>query len=140
MKKYKVSKETFNYVTAILKDKPSYILHIWEEWLNANNVGSASYSAIKELSHFDKNPSIVITELLQGKAELALDEKKYRLYHKQNSDLEQFAYHYFTKSGVLQESDDFDDVSVLTESNVKALVDYEGLWVWGWAYEVKDND
>ena len=140
MKKYKVSKETFNYVTAILTDKPSYLLHIWKEWLNANNVGSASYSAIKELSHFDKNPSIVITELLQGKAELELDEKKYRLYHKQNSDLEQFAYHYFTKSGVLQDSDDFDDVSVLTESNVKALADYEGRWVWAWAHEVKDND
>jgi hypothetical protein len=140
MKKYAVSKETFNYITAILADKPSHLLHDWRQWLDANNVGSASYSAIKELSHFDRNPSIVITELLQGKAELELDEKKYRLYHKQNSDLEQFAYHYFTKSGVLQDSDDFDDVSVLGESNVKALADYEGLWVWGWAHEVKDND
>lgn len=137
MKKYKVSKETFNYITAILADNPSQIFHDWRKWLNTNNVKSASYSAIKELSHFNKNPSIVITELLQGKAELELDEKKYRLYHKQNSDPEQFAYHYFTKSGVLQDSDDFDDVSVLTESNVEELADYEGRWVWSWAHEVK---
>lgn len=140
MKKYAVSRETFNYITAILADKPSYLLNIWEEWLNVENIGSASYSAIKELARFNNNPSIIITELLQGKAELELDEKQYRLYHKQKSDPEQFAYHYFTKSGVLQDSDDFDDVSVLTESNVKALADYEGQWVWEWAHEVKDND
>jgi hypothetical protein len=140
MKKYKVSKETFNYITSILADKPSYLLDIWKEWHSVENVGSASYSAIKELARDGKNPSIVITELLQGKAELELDEKKYRLYHKQNSDSEQFAYHYFTKSGVLQDSDDFDDVSILAESNVNALADIEGHWVWAWAHEVKDND
>ena len=137
MKKYAVSKETFNYITAILADKPSYLLNIWEEWHSVENVGSASYSAIKELARDGKNPSIVITELLQGKAELELDEKKYRLYHKQNRGAVQFAYHYFTKSGVLQDSDVFDDVSALTESNVKALAEYEGQWVWEWAHEVK---
>lgn len=137
MKKYAVSKETFNYITAILADKPNNLLHDWEQWLNANSVGSESYNVIKELSHFNKIPSIVITELLQGKAELELDEKYYRLYHKQNSDPEQFAYHYFTKSGVLQDSDDFDDVSVLAESNVEALAYYEGQWVWEWAHEVE---
>lgn len=137
MKKYAVSEETFNYITSNLADTPSHLFHDWEQWLNSNNVGSASYNAIKELSHFDKNPSIVIAELLQGKAELELYEKKYRLYHKQNSGLEQFAYHYFTKSGILQDSDDFDDVSVLIESNVKALAEYEGQWVWEWAHEVK---
>lgn len=137
MKKYAVSRETFNYITAILADKPSYLLNIWEEWLNVKNIGSASYSAIKELARFNNNPSSIITELLQGKAELELDEKQYRLYHKQKSDPEQFAYHYFTKSGVLQDSDDFADVSVLAESNVKALAYYEGQWVWEWAHEVE---
>lgn len=137
MKKYAVSKETFNYITAILADKPSHLLHDWEQWLNANNVGSESYNVIRELVHFNENPSIVIAELLQGKSELELDEKKYRLYHKQNSGSEQFAYHYFTKSGVLQDSDDFDDVSVLAESNVEALAYYEGQWVWEWAHEVE---
>nr|DAT97208.1 MAG TPA: hypothetical protein [Caudoviricetes sp.] len=137
MKKYKVSKETFNYVTAILADKPSHLLHDWRQWLNANNVGSVSYKAVKELTQFDRNPSVIITQLLQREAELELDEKKYRLYHKQNSDSEQFAYHYFTKSGVLQDSDDFDDVSVLAESNVEALAYYEGQWVWEWAHEVE---
>lgn len=137
MKKYAVSRETFNYITAILADKPSYLLNIWEEWLNVENIGSASYSAIKELARFNNNPSSIITELLQGKAELELDEKQYRLYHKQKSDSEQFAYHYFTKSGVLQDSDDFDDVSVLSESNVEALAYYEGQWVWEWAHEVE---
>lgn len=137
MKKYAVSRETFNYITAILADKPSYLLNIWEEWLNVENIGSASYSAIKELARFNNNPSSIITELLQGKAELELDEKQYRLYHKQKSDSEQFAYHYFTKSGVLQDSDDFDDVSVLAESNVEALAYYEGQWVWEWAHEVE---
>lgn len=139
MKKYAVSRETFNYITAILADKPSHLLHDWEQWLNDNNpvLEDVSYNVIKELSHFNKNPSIVIAELLQGKAELELDEKKYRLYHKQNSDPEQFAYHYFTKSGVLQDSDDFDDVSMLTESNVETLAYYEGQWVWEWAHEVE---
>ena len=137
MKKYAVSKETFNYITAILADEPSHLLHDWEQWLNANNVFGESYNVIKELVHFNENPSIVIAELLQGKAELELDEKKYRLYHKQNSGSEQFAYHYFTKSGVLQDSDDFDDVSVLAESNVEALAYYEGQWDWEWAHEVE---
>lgn len=137
MKKYAVSKETFNYITAILSDKPSHLLHDWEQWLNANNVGSESYNVIRELVHFNEDPSIVIAEILQGKVELELDEKKYRLYHKQNSDSEQFAYHYFTKSGVLQDSDDFDDVSVLVESDVEALAYYEGQWVWEWAHEVE---
>lgn len=137
MKKYAVSKETFDYITSILTDNPSQIFHDWGKWIDANDVECVSYNAIKELSHFDKNPSIVIAELLQGKAELELDEKKYRLYHKQNSDREQFAYHYFTKSGALQDSDDFDDVSVLAESNVEALAYYEGQWVWEWAHEVE---
>ena len=137
MKKYAVSKETFYYITSILADKPSHLLHDWEQWLNADSVGSESYNVIKELSHFNKNPSIIITELLQGKTELELDEKKYRLYHKQKSDPEQFAYHYFTKSGVLQDSDDFDDVSVLSESDVEALAYYEGQWIWEWAHEVE---
>ena len=137
MKKYEITKKTFNYITSILADKPSHLLHDWEQWLNANSVGSESDNVIKELSRFNENPSIVITELLQGKAELELDEKKYRLYHKQKSDSEQFAYHYFTKSGVLQDSDDFDDVSVLSESNVEALAYYEGQWVWEWAHEVE---
>lgn len=137
MKKYAVSKETFNYITAILADKPSHLLHDWEQWLNANNVGSESYNVIKELSHFNENPSIVIAEILQGKAELELDEKKYRLYHKQNSGIMTFAYHYFTCSGKLRDSDDFDDVSVLAESDVEALAYYEGQWVWEWAHEVE---
>lgn len=137
MKKYAVSRETFNYITAILADKPNYLFHDWRQWSDSNNVGSASYSAIKELTRFNNNPSIIITELLQGKAELELDEKQYRLYHKQKSDSEQFAYHYFTKSGVLQDSDDFADVSVLSERNVEALAYYEGQWVWEWAHEVE---
>lgn len=137
MKKYAVSKETFNYITSILADKPSYLLNIWEEWLKVENFGSASHSAIKELARFNNNPSIIITELLQGKAELELDEGKYRLYHKQNSDSEQFAYHYFTKSGILQDTDNFDNVSVLIESDVKALADREGQWIWAWAHEVE---
>lgn len=140
MKKYAVSKETFNYITSILADKPSHLLHDWEQWLNANSVGSESCSAIKELVRFNNKPSIIITELLQGKAELELDEKQYRLYHKQKSDSEQFAYHYFTKNGVLQDSDDFDDVSVLAESQVQEIACWEGEWVWSWAYEVTNND
>lgn len=140
MKKYKVSKETFDYVTSLLANQPNHLLSAWELWLNGTNCGSDSYEAIKELNRVGATASVVITELLQGKAELKLDEKKYRLYHKQNSGVMSFAYHYFTKSGTLQDSDDFDDVSVLTESNVKALADYEGQWVWEWAHEVKDND
>lgn len=138
MKKYAVSKETFNYITAILSDKPSHLLHDWEQWLNANNVGSESYNVIRELVHFNENPSIVIAEILQGKAELELiQEKKYRVYHKQNSGIMTFVYHYFTCSGKLQDSDDFDDVSVLAESNVEAIAYYEGQWVWEWAHEVE---
>lgn len=142
MKKYPVSKETFNYITLILADKPSYLLHIWEEWLNANNVGSASYSAIKELSHLNKNPSIVIAELLQGKAELELiQEKKYRVYHKQTNDKPLvFTYHYFTKKVVLQDSDYFEDIEILTNDQVNDIVACEGQWVWGWVHEVKNND
>lgn len=140
MKKYKVSKETFNYITAILADNPSHILHDWEQWLNAHIVGSESYNVIKELSHFNKNPSIVITELLMGTAKLVLNEKKYRIYHKQEARNLLFPYHFFNENGKLDERNRLEDVSVLTESNVKALADYEGQWVWEWAHEVKDND
>lgn len=139
MKKYVVSKETFNYITSILADKPSYLLHIWEEWLNVNNVGSASYSAIKELSHFNKNPSIVITELLQGKAELEIDEKQYRLYHEQpnGKDGALFSYHFFDKNYDLNEDDFFTSIPLLTQEQVNEIADVEGQWVWEWAHEVK---
>ena len=139
MKKYAVSKETFNYITSILADKPSYLLHIWEEWLNANNVGSASYSAIKELSHFNKNPSIVIAELLQGKAKLELiQEKKYRVYHQQPThDTHLFSYHFFDKNYELNEDDFFTSIPILTQKQVNDIVDIEGHWVWAWVHEVK---
>lgn len=139
MKKYKVSKETFNYITSILADKPSYLLHDWEQWLNANSVGSESYNVIKELSHFDKNPSIVIAELLQGKAELELiQEKKYRVYHQQPThDTRLFSYHFFDKNYELNEDDFFTSVPKLTQEQVNNIVDIEGNWVWSWVHEVK---
>lgn len=139
MKKYAVSKETFNYITAILADKPSHLLHDWEQWLNANSVGSESYNVIKELSHFDKNPSIVIAELLQGKAELELiQEKKYRVYHQQPThDTRLFSYHFFDKNYELNEDDFFTSVPKLTQEQVNNIVDIEGHWVWSWVHEVK---
>lgn len=141
MKKYPVSEETFNYITAILADNPSHLFHDWEQWLSANNVGSASYNAVKELAQLGKNPSVIITQLLQREAELELiQEKKYRVYHKQNSGIMTFAYHYFTCSGTLQDSDDFDDISILTQNQVDDIAVNEGRWVRAWAHEVKDND
>lgn len=139
MKKYAVSKETFNYITSILADKPSHLLHDWEQWLNANSVGSESYNVIKELSHFDKNPSIVIAELLQGKAELELiQEKKYRVYHQQPThDTRLFSYHFFDKNYELNEDDFFTSVPKLTQEQVNNIVDIEGNWVWSWVHEVK---
>ena len=139
MKKYAVSKETFNYITSILADKPSYLLNIWEEWLSVENVGSASYSAIKELARFDKNPSIVITELLQGKAELELiQEKKYRVYHQQPThDTRLFSYHFFDKNYELNEDDFFTSIPILTQEQVNDIVDIEGHWVGAWVHEVK---
>ena len=139
MKKYAVSKETFNYITSILADKPSHLLHDWEQWLNANSVGSESYNVIKELSHFDKNPSIVIAELLQGKAELELiQEKKYRVYHQQPThDTRLFSYHFFDKNYELNEDDFFTSVPKLTQEQVNNIVDIEGNWVWSWAHEVE---
>lgn len=140
MKKYAVSKETFNYITSILANKPSYLLHDWEQWLNANSVGSESYNVIKELSHFNKNPSIVITELLQGKAELELDEKKYRIYHKQEARGLLFPYHFFNKKWQLDETNKLENIPTLTESQVQEIACREGEWVWSWAYEVTNND
>jgi hypothetical protein len=139
MKKYAVSKETFNYITSILADKPSHLLHDWEQWLNANSVGSESYNVIKELSHFNKNPSIVIAELLQGKAELELiQEKKYRVYHQQPThDTRLFSYHFFDKNYNLNEDDFFTSVPKLTQEQVNDIVDIEGNWVWLWVHEVK---
>lgn len=141
MKKYTVEKETFDYITSLLADEPSSLLHEWNNWLDGTSGGTIGYRAMRELNSFPSvTASVVVAQLLQGTAELELKERKYRIYHKQNSGVMSFAYHYFTKSGTLQDSDDFDDVSVLTESNVKALADYEGKWVWEWAHEVKDND
>lgn len=139
MKKYAVSKETFNYITAILADNPSHILHDWEQWLNANSVGSDSYNVIKELSHFNKNPSIVIAELLQGKTELELiQEKKYRVYHQQAThDTRLFSYHFFDKNYELNEDDFFTSIPILTQEQVNDIVDIEGHWVWAWVHEVK---
>jgi len=139
MKKYAVSKETFRYITAILADKPSHLLHDWEQWLDANDVGSVSYNAIKELSHFNKNPSIVVTELLQGKAELELiQEKKYRVYHQQPThDTRLFSYHFFDKDYNLNEDDFFTSIPLLTNEQVNDIVDIEGHWVWSWVHEVK---
>lgn len=139
MKKYAVSRETFNYITAILADKPSYLLNIWEEWLSVENVGSASYSAIKELARLNKNPSIVITELLQGKAELELiQEKKYRVYHQQPThDTRLFSYHFFDKNYELNEDDFFTSIPILTQEQVNNIVDIEGHWLWAWVHEVK---
>lgn len=140
MIEYKVSKETLKLITELLAERPNQLLGAWELWLNGNTCGSDEYEAIKELNRVGSTASVVITELLMGTAKLVLNEKKYRLYHKQNSGVMSFAYHYFTKSGTLQDSDDFDDVSILTESNVNALAHYEGQWVWEWAHEVEDND
>lgn len=139
MKKYAVSKETFNYITAILADKPSHLLHDWEQWLNANSVGSEGYNVIKELSHFNKNPSIVIAELLQGKAELEIiQEKKYRVYHQQPThDALLFSYHFFDKNHELNEDDFFTSIPKLTQEQVNNIVDVEGDWVWAWVHEVK---
>lgn len=139
MKKYAVSKETFNYITAILADKPSHLLHDWEQWLDANSVGSESYNVIKELSHFGKNPSIVIVELLQGKAELELiQEKKYRVYHQQPThDTRLFSYHFFDKNYDLNEDDFFTSIPILTQEQVNNIADIEGHWVWAWVHEVK---
>lgn len=138
MKKYAVSKETFNYITAILAHEPSHLLHDWEQWLNANSVGSESYNVIKELSHFNENPSIVIAELLQGKAELELiQEKKYRVYHQQPTyDARLFSYHFFDKKYELNEDDFFTSIPILTQEQVNDIVDIEGHWVWGWVHEV----
>lgn len=139
MKKYAVSRETFNYITAILADKPNYLFHDWRQWSDSNNVGSASYSAIKELTRFNNNPSIIITELLQGKAELELiQEKKYRVYHQQPThDTRLFSYHFFDKNYELNEDDFFTSVPKLTQEQVNNIVDIEGHWVWSWVHEVK---
>lgn len=137
MKKYAVSKETFNYITELLAKKPNRLLSAWELWLRGANVGSDEYEAVRELNKVGITASLVITELLQGKAELELYEKKYRVYHKQNSGIMTFAYHYFTCSGTLQDSDDFDDVSILTQNQVDDIADIEGHWVWAWVHEVK---
>lgn len=140
MKKYAVSKETFNYITSILADKPNHLLHDWEQWLRGANVGSDEYEVVRELNKVGITASLVITELLQGKAELELDEKKYRVYHKQEERGLIFPYHFFNKNGKLDETNKLENVSVLSESDVNALADFEGEWVWSWAYEVKNND
>lgn len=139
MKKYPVSKETFNYITSILTDNPSQIFYDYREWLDANDVGSASYSAIKELARFDKNPSIVITELLQGKAELELiQEKKYRVYHQQPThDKLLLSYHFFDENYDLNEDDFFASIPIFTQEQVSNIAYIEGSWVWAWAHEVK---
>lgn len=139
MKKYGVSKETFNYITSILADNPSHLFHDWEQWLSANNVGSVGYNAVKELGKFGKNPSVIITQLLQGKAELELiQEKKYRVYHEQPThDTRLFSYHFFDKDYNLNEDDFFTSIPLLTQEQVNDIVDIEGHWVWAWVHEVK---
>lgn len=139
MKKYAVSKETFNYITSILADNPSHLFHDWEQWLSANNVGSVSYNAIKELARLGKNPSVIITQLLQREAELELiQEKKYRVYHEQSThDTRLFSYHFFDKDYNLNEDDFFTSIPLLTNDQVNDIVDIEGHWVWGWVHEVK---
>lgn len=140
MIEYKVSKETLEFITNQLVE-PSNLLHTWHNWLSRAGGLDEAYKAIDELNDQpNARASEIITQLLMGTAKLVLKEKKYRVYHKQNSGVMSFAYHYFTKSGTLQDSDDFDDVSILTESNVNALAHYEGKWVWEWAHEEKDND
>lgn len=139
MKKYAVSKETFNYITAILADKPNQLLHDWEQWLKGANVGSDEYEAVRELNKVGITASFVITELLQGKAELELDERKYRLYHEQPNghDGALFSYHFFDKNYDLNEDDFFTSIPLLTEEQVNEIADIEGQWVWEWAHEVK---
>lgn len=139
MKKYAVSKETFNYITSILADKPSHLFHDWEQWLSANNVGSVSYNAVKELAQFGQNPSVIITQLLQREAELMLiQEKKYRVYHQQPThDTSLFSYHFFDKNYDLNEDDFFTSIPILTQEQVNNIADVEGRWVWAWVHEVK---
>lgn len=142
MKKYAVSKETFDFITSDLANEPNKLFHKWEEWINCTNVGSGSYNAIKELSLLGKNPSVILTELLQGKAELELiQEKKYRIYHQQPTyDTRLFSYHFFDKNYELNEDDFFTSIPILTQEQVNDIVDIEGHWVWAWVHEVKDND
>lgn len=138
MKKYAVSKETFNYITAILADKPNQLLHDWEQWLKGANVGSDEYEAVRELNKVGITASFVITELLQGKAELELDEKKYRVYHQQPThDTSLFSYHFFDKNYDLNEDDFFTSIPKLTQEQVNDIAEVEGHWVWEWAHEVE---
>lgn len=138
MKKYAVSKETFNYITAILADKPNQLLHDWEQWLKGANVGSDEYEAVRELNKVGITASFVITELLQGKAELELDEKKYRVYHQQPThDTHLFSYHFFDKNYELNEDDFFTSIPKLTQEQVNDIAEVEGHWVWEWAHEVE---
>lgn len=138
MKKYAVSKETFNYITAILADKPNQLLHDWEQWLKGANVGSDEYEAVRELNKVGITASFVITELLQGKAELELDEKKYRVYHQQPThDTRLFSYHFFDKNYELNEDDFFTSIPKLTQEQVNDIAEVEGHWVWEWAHEVE---
>lgn len=138
MKKYAVSKETFNYITAILADKPNQLLHDWEQWLKGANVGSDEYEAVRELNKVGTTASFVITELLQGKAELELDEKKYRVYHQQPThDTHLFSYHFFDKNYELNEDDFFTSIPKLTQEQVNDIAEVEGHWVWEWAHEVE---
>ena len=138
MKKYAVSKETFNYITAILADKPNQLLRDWEQWLKGANVGSDEYEAVRELNKVGITASFVITELLQGKAELELDEKKYRVYHQQPThDTRLFSYHFFDKNYELNEDDFFTSIPKLTQEQVNDIAEVEGHWVWEWAHEVE---
>lgn len=138
MKKYAVSKETFNYITASLADKPNQLLHDWEQWLKGANVGSDEYEAVRELNKVGITASFVITELLQGKAELELDEKKYRVYHQQPThDTHLFSYHFFDKNYKLNEDDFFTSIPKLTQEQVNDIAEVEGHWVWEWAHEVE---
>lgn len=138
MKKYAVSKETFNYITATLADKPNQLLHDWEQWLKGANVGSDEYEAVRELNKVGITASFVITELLQGKAELELDEKKYRVYHQQPThDTRLFSYHFFDKNYELNEDDFFTSIPKLTQEQVNDIAEVEGHWVWEWAHEVE---